>query len=153
MKKTKGPDGVDVILGRRLKSLRVTRGLSQTALGKVLGVSFQQIQKFERGAHRMRVSQVWRVAEALRVPVTELLGVARTGTNEITDMIDTPIARRLIDAFHGLTPGERRCLAALAEEIAARGQRPRAAHAIADCGSDEQMIGEEQQIFHGVRND
>lgn len=146
MKRPKGPDEVDVILGRRLKSLRVRRGLSQTALGKVLGLSFQQIQKFERGAHRMRVSQLWRVAEALEVPVTELLGIPSTGTNEITDMIDTQTARRLMEAFQGLTSGERRCLAALAEELAAQRQRPRAAPATAEIGSDEQIIGAEQSI-------
>src|SRR5215470_14890088 len=131
MKITNGPDEADVILGRRLKSLRVRRGLSQTALGKVLGVSFQQIQKFERGAHRMRVSQLWRVADGLGVPVTELLGITRTNTNEITDMVDTPMARRLMEAFQGLTSGER----PLAEELAARRQRPCAAHATTESGS------------------
>lgn len=149
MKGRIGPDEVDVILGRRLKSLRVRRRLSQTALGKVLGLSFQQIQKFERAAHRMRVSQLWRAAEALGVPVTELLGVVRTDTTEITDMVDTPVARRLIEAFQGLTSGERRCLAALAEELAAQRHRPRAAPATAEIGGDEQIIGAEQQIFDG----
>jgi transcriptional regulator with XRE-family HTH domain len=152
MKRTTESDEADVILGRRLKSLRVRHGLSQTALGKVLGVSFQQIQKFERGAHRIRVSQLWRVADGLGVPVTELLGVTGN-TNEITDMVDTPIARRLMEAFQGLTSGERRCLAALAEELAARRQRPRAAHATTESGSDEQIIGAEQQISQGARND
>ena len=126
--------------------------MSQTALGKVLGVSFQQIQKFERGAHRMRVGQLWRAAEGLGAPVTELLGIARTDTNEITDMVATPTARRLMEAFQGLTSGERRCLAALAEELAARRQKPRAAHATTESGSDEQMFGAEQQIFHGKGN-
>jgi len=153
MKRTTEPDEADVILGRRLKSLRVRRGLSQTALGKVLGLSFQQIQKFERGAHRMRVSQLWRVVDRLGVPVTELLGITRTDTNEITDMVDTPMARRLMEAFQGLTSGERRCLAALAEELAARRQRPHAAPATAEIGSDEQIIGAEQQIFQGRRSD
>jgi transcriptional regulator with XRE-family HTH domain len=152
MKRTTGPDETDVILGRRLKSLRIRRGLSQTALGNVLGVSFQQIQKFERGAHRIRVSQLWQVADGLGVPVTKLLGVTGN-TKEITDMVDTPIARRLMEAFQGLTSGERRCLAALAEELAARRQRPRAAHATTESGSDEQIIGAEQQIFQGGRND
>jgi transcriptional regulator with XRE-family HTH domain len=152
MKRTTEPDATDVILGRRLKSLRVRHGLSQTALGKVLGVSFQQIQKFERGAHRIRVSQLWQVADGLGVPVTKLLGVTGN-TKEITDMVDTPIARRLMEAFQGLTSGERRCLAALAEELAARRQRPRAAHATTESGSDEQIIGAEQQIFQGGRND
>ena len=122
MKRKKGPDETDLILGRRRKSLRVRRGLSQTAMGKLLGVSFQQIQKFERGAHRMRVSQLWRVADGLGVAVTQLLGIPGTDTNEITDMIDTPIARRLMEAFQHLTSGERRCLVGLAEEIAARGE-------------------------------
>ena len=149
MKRTTEPDEVDVILGRRLKSLRVRRGLSQT----VLGLSFQQIQKFESGVHRMRVSQLWRLADGLGVPVIELLGITRTDTHEITNMVDTPMAWRLMEAFQGLTSGERRCLATLAEEMAARRQTPRAAHATTDCGSDEQMFGEEQQIFHGVRND
>jgi hypothetical protein len=91
----------------------------------------------------MRVSQLWRVADGLGVPVTELLGVTRTNTNEITDMVDTPTARRLMEAFQGLTSGERRCLAALAEELAAQRQRPRAAHAHTEIGSDEQMSGAE----------
>jgi len=54
----------------------------------------------------MRVSQLWRVADGLGVPVTELLGVTRTNTNEITDMVDTPMARRLMEAFQGLTSSE-----------------------------------------------
>jgi len=153
MKRMKEPDEADVILGGRLKSLRVRRGLSQTALGNVLGLSFQQVQKFERGAHRMRVSQLWRVVEGLGVPVTELLGTARTNTNEIADMVDTPMARRLMEASQGLTSGERRCLAALAEELAARRHRPRAAHATTENGGDEQTIGAEQQIQHGARSD
>ena len=103
-------------------------------------------------AHRMRVSQLWRAAEGLGAPVTELLGIARTDTNEITDMVATPTARRLMEAFQGLTSGERRCLAALAEELAARRQKPRAAHATTESGSDEQMFGAEQQIFHGKGN-
>jgi len=54
------------------------------------------------------------------VPTTELLEFPRTDTGEIADMIDTRIARRLMDAFQSLTSGERRCLAALVEEMAGR---------------------------------
>jgi transcriptional regulator with XRE-family HTH domain len=75
MQRAQRPDPADVALGRRLKSLRVRRGLSQTALGEVLGVSSQQIQKYERGAHRLRVSQLRRLAEALAVSVAELLDI------------------------------------------------------------------------------
>jgi transcriptional regulator with XRE-family HTH domain len=120
VKKPNGPHEADVALGRRLKSLRIRRGLSQTALGEMLHVSFQQIQKYERGTNRIRVSQLRQFAEALAVPTTELFEIPRTDTGEILEMIDTRIARRLMDAFQSLTPGERRCLAALVEEIAAR---------------------------------
>jgi transcriptional regulator with XRE-family HTH domain len=120
VKKPKEPHEADIVLGRRLKSLRIRRGLSQTALGDLLGVSFQQIQKYERGTNRIRVSQLRQFAEALAVATTELLEIPRTDGGEIADMIDTRIARRLIDAFQSLTSGERRCLAALVEEMAAR---------------------------------
>jgi hypothetical protein len=66
------------------------------------------------------VSQLRQIAEALAVPTTELLEFPRTDTREIADMIDTRIARRLMDAFQSLTSGERRCLAALVEEMAER---------------------------------
>jgi transcriptional regulator with XRE-family HTH domain len=120
MQRAKRPDAADVALGRRLKSLRVRRGLSQTALGEVLGVSFQQIQKYERGAHRLRVSQLRRLAEALAVSAAELLEIPGTESSKIADMIDTRVARRLMNAFQSLTSRERRCLAALVEAMAAR---------------------------------
>jgi transcriptional regulator with XRE-family HTH domain len=90
---TKRPHEADIALGRRLKSLRVRRGLSQTELGMLLGVSFQQIQKYENATNRIRVSQLWRIAEALGVPVTELLEISRAESSEVTDMIDTRTAR------------------------------------------------------------
>jgi transcriptional regulator with XRE-family HTH domain len=120
MQRAKRPDAADVALGRRLKSLRVRRGLSQTALGEVLGVSFQQIQKYERGANRIRVSQLGRLAEALAVSAGEFLEIPRTEGSEIADMIDTRVARRLMNAFQSLASRERRCLAALVEAMAAR---------------------------------
>jgi len=124
MRRTKAPDDADAALGRRLKSLRIRRELSQTALGDALDVSFQQIRKYESGTHRLRVSQLRRIGEALGVSATELatelLEIPKTDTREITDMIDTTVARRLMVAFQSLPSGERRCLADLAEEMAAR---------------------------------
>jgi transcriptional regulator with XRE-family HTH domain len=126
---TKRPDEADIALGRRLKSLRVGRGLSQTALGLLLGVSFQQIQKYENATNRIRVSQLRRIAEALGVQVMELLEVSRAESSEVTDMIDTRTARRLMEAFRGLPSGERRCLAVLAEAMAERHEEGRGAGA------------------------
>jgi transcriptional regulator with XRE-family HTH domain len=126
---TKRPHEADIALGRRLKSLRVRRGLSQTELGMLLGVSFQQIQKYENATNRIRVSQLRRIAEALGVPVMELLEISRAESSEVTDMIDTRTARRLMEAFRGLRSGERRCLAMLAEAMAERDEKGRGAAA------------------------
>jgi len=126
---TKRPDEADIALGRRLKSLRVRRGLTQAALGMVLGLSFQQIQKYEKAINRIRVSQLRRIAEALGVPVMELLEISRAESSEVSDMIDTRTARRLMDAFRGLPSGARRCLAALAEAMAERDEKGRGAAA------------------------
>jgi len=126
---TKRPHEADIALGRRLKSLRVRRGLSQAALGMLLGVSFQQIQKYEKATNRIRVSQLRRIAEALGVPVMELLEMPRAESSEVADMIDTRMARRLMEAFRGLPSGERRCLAMLAEAMAECDEKRRGAGA------------------------
>ena len=126
---TKRPHEADIALGRRLKSLRIRRGLSQIELGMLLGVSFQQIQKYEKATNRIRVSQLWRIAEALGVPVTELLEISRAESSEVADMIDTRLARRLMEAFRGLPSGARRCLTALAEAMAERDEKGRGAGA------------------------
>ena len=113
-------NNIDVHLGKRLRRRRRLLGLTQQQLAGACGVRFQQIQKYERGTNRIRVSQLRQIAEALVVPTTELLEFPRTDTGEIADMIDMRIARRLMDAFQSLTSGERRCLAALVEEMAAQ---------------------------------
>jgi transcriptional regulator with XRE-family HTH domain len=71
----KSPDKVDVEVGARIRELRTTAGLSQTALAEQLGVTFQQVQKYEKGANRVSSGRLTRIAEFLQVPVTTLLGV------------------------------------------------------------------------------
>lgn len=54
----------------RIRTLRLERGLSQAELGTMLGISFQQIQKYEKGVNRVSAGRLHRVAEVLQVPVT-----------------------------------------------------------------------------------
>lgn len=61
---------MDVIVGRRLCARRQSLGLSQRKLGTLLGVSFQQIQKYERGTNRMAVTMLVRAAAALNAPMS-----------------------------------------------------------------------------------
>ena len=60
----------EVYIGRRLREARLSRGLSQTALGKRVGVTFQQIQKYEKGANRIGGSRMWDLSCILGVPVS-----------------------------------------------------------------------------------
>jgi transcriptional regulator with XRE-family HTH domain len=67
------PDPVDVEVGLTLRGLRIQRKLSQTALADALGVTFQTIQKYERGTNRMSASTLVRAARALDVRPADLL--------------------------------------------------------------------------------
>ena len=62
-------DEIDVHLGRRLRRRRRLLGLTQEQIACVCGVRFQQIQKYECGANRMSAARLWRLAQALDVPV------------------------------------------------------------------------------------
>lgn len=65
----KAPDPIDIHVGLRVKQKRIYMGLSQTKLGMALGVSFQQVQKYENGSNRISASTLYRVAETLGVDI------------------------------------------------------------------------------------
>ncbi len=65
-----GPDPIDVHVGQRLRQRRMLVGMSQEKLGESVGLTFQQIQKYERGTNRMGASRIFRFAQILGVPVS-----------------------------------------------------------------------------------
>jgi transcriptional regulator with XRE-family HTH domain len=82
---TDRPNPVDVHVGQRLRLRRSLMGMSQERLGEALGLTFQQIQKYERGANRIGSSRLYAISRALEVPVAwffeEMDGATRgTGT-------------------------------------------------------------------------
>ena len=62
-------------LGLRLRQYRQECGLTQTALGDALGVSFQMIQKYEKGLSRVSGQSLVKLSELLKVSVTDILGI------------------------------------------------------------------------------
>ena len=72
-----GPE--DVAIGQKIRALRLERGLSQDDLGRAVGVTFQQMQKYERGANRVSAGRLQRIADALEVPVTFFYGTDSSG--------------------------------------------------------------------------
>ncbi len=68
--KSRKPDPITVHVGRRLRLARQAARLSQTQVGNAIGVSFQQIQKCEKGTNRIGAARLLRLAALLNVPVT-----------------------------------------------------------------------------------
>jgi transcriptional regulator with XRE-family HTH domain len=64
------PNAVDVHVGSRVRMRRQLRGMSQEQLGKAIGLTFQQIQKYEHGTNRVSASRLYDMAEALDVPIS-----------------------------------------------------------------------------------
>ena len=65
-----GATAADVGFGQRVRLRRMMLGMSQTDLGAALGVTFQQVQKYERGINRVRAGTLVKLAATLRVPIT-----------------------------------------------------------------------------------
>ena len=61
---------VDIHVGSRLRLRRTLLGMSQETLGDVVGLTFQQIQKYEKGANRMGASRLFEISQALNVPIS-----------------------------------------------------------------------------------
>jgi transcriptional regulator with XRE-family HTH domain len=64
------PNPIDVHVGKRLRLRRTLLGMSQERLGELLGLTFQQVQKYERGANRIGSSRLFELGQILNVPVS-----------------------------------------------------------------------------------
>jgi len=96
------PDPIDVAVGARMRMRRKTLGLTQTALAEALGITFQQVQKYERGANRVSASMLVRAAKRLDCPVAFLVGEEPGGfpTDEtLLTMLAYPGAIDLLHAY------------------------------------------------------
>ena len=108
-----GPDPVDVHVGKRFRERRLSLGMSQTALGDYLGLTFQQIQKYERGANRISASKLWAVSNLFEVPIEwffEGLGEAGKGPEDVMTRLE---ARQLAKYYSACPASTRNHLRAL----------------------------------------
>src|SRR6185436_5340439 len=125
--KTKSTTSHDVDIGQRIRARRMAKGMSQTELGNLLGVTFQQVQKYEKGVNRVGAGRLVRVGEALDVPVSFFFGATDAGsedTRAILGFLDTSYSLRLLRAFSRIPQGEvQRALVDLVESIAPEKER------------------------------
>ena len=98
-----GPHPVDRHVGRRVCEKRIALGYNQSDLGRALGLTFQQIQKYEKGANRISASKLWDIARFFKVDISyffEGLTAPRPGMAEdeaAPFMHDFPATRQTIE--------------------------------------------------------
>src|SRR5579859_777384 len=118
----------DVELGKRIRPRRVEMKISQSDLADKLGVSFQQVQKYEKGVNRVGAARLQQVATALDVPVTfffvddDLGKRASDGKREVESLlfIDSTFSLRLLGAYASVkNQAVQRQFVSLIESIAA----------------------------------
>ena len=126
-KKSKARDPIDAEVGHRIRIHRNARGMSQTALGDELGVTFQQVQKYEKGVNRVGAGRLTRIAAILSIPVGALLGVdvdrlktqSPSADSNVLACLSMPGAVRLVQAYAQLpTPALRSTIVDLVEQMA-----------------------------------
>lgn len=110
---------VDLVVGQRLAAFRLAKGLNQTQLGKALGVTFQQVQKYESARNRISASKLHMAASALDVRMEDFFPEPGAQTVESAPPTMTPAGRRLIAALAKLNQTEIGALADTAKALGA----------------------------------
>jgi transcriptional regulator with XRE-family HTH domain len=115
-------DREDVEIGQRIRAVRVARCVSQNSLGTSLGVSFQQVQKYERGVNRVSAGRLQKIAEMLETPVMFFYGEPGPRKKQDQDngfaLLQSKDAIRLLRAFGEISSGAtKHALVLLAEKL------------------------------------
>ncbi len=104
----------DGVIGARVREIRQVRGVTQGVLAKKLGISPQQLQKYESGANKISASRIEIVAAVLDVPVSVFFQMPGRGGKErletLTQAVPGRQAQRLMQAFHGIASRRLRAL-------------------------------------------
>jgi transcriptional regulator with XRE-family HTH domain len=129
----KRPDPVDIEVGHRIRIERLSRGLSQTALANQLGVTFQQVQKYEKGVNRVGAGRLTKIAEVLGIEVgtffsgKEMLNSeqSKEGESSPLKLLTVSGAFRLLRAYSDIEDTNlRRAIVDLVEQISSQRRAP-----------------------------
>ena len=121
--RAKRPNSVDIAVGRNIKIYRLAKKISQETLGEKIGVTFQQVQKYEKGTNRVGAGRLNQIAHALGITVTKLFeGVGATSERNTDrsamDLLAEPRAYRLAQAFSEISDSDlRRAIVQLVEDL------------------------------------
>src|SRR4051812_46576936 len=117
----------DAEVGRRVRSRRLECRLSQTELADRIGVTFQQVQKYEKGVNRIGAGRLQRISEALEVPISFFFAGSQSPKSQepggamesVFGFMQTSGSVRIVKAFHKIKSRKaRQLLVEMAEELA-----------------------------------
>lgn len=120
-----GSDPIDMHVGKLIRARRRAIGVSQHQLAEAVGVSFQQVQKYELGSNRVSASKLFAIGQALGVPAGSFFdGLEETGTDlsvlsEFGDFLTVPGAAEVVKAYRLLSADQRRVIVDLVQVMAA----------------------------------
>ena len=122
MMSTRMADPLDVMVGAKIRIFRIHRRISQTELAEQIGVTFQQVQKYEKGTNRVGASRLSRIATVLGISVGELFESSGGKPDDAASpfrLLAEPGALRVLKAYTRTSdPRVRRAIAELVEGIA-----------------------------------
>jgi transcriptional regulator with XRE-family HTH domain len=124
--KKRQPTAADTEVGESIRAHRLLAGMSQETLAKELGVSFQQVQKYEKGTNPIGAGRLPLIARVLNVPVSVLFSRSAVGAGGAvpTKLVTDAASVRLLTAFQQITDAAiRRNLSELAERVAASAKK------------------------------
>ncbi|QUJ77035.1 helix-turn-helix transcriptional regulator [Sulfitobacter albidus] len=115
---------VDTHVGKKIRQRRWLIGMTQQKLAELVGIKFQQIQKYETGANRVSASRLWDISEALGVPVAFFFEGIRNVSEETAEKENVPAdllgdkeALDLVRSYYSIPENQRRRLFELARVL------------------------------------
>lgn len=119
------PHTVDVHVGKRIRQRRWLIGMTQQKLADLVGIKFQQIQKYETGANRVSASRLWDIGEAMGVPVSfffeglegSVVEGGHAGAAVPQDLLSDKEAMELVRSYYAIPETQRRRLFELARVL------------------------------------
>ena len=98
-----GPHPIDVLVGRRARVCRTLEGMSQSAVAEKLGLTFQQLQKYERGHNRISASRLYELAQLFGVPVAYFYEEVEAGKGAPDETLTKRETLELVRAYYAIT--------------------------------------------------
>jgi transcriptional regulator with XRE-family HTH domain len=118
--RSKQPHPVDVYVGKTIREARIFHGLSRSALAELIGITFQQLQKYEIAANRVSCSRLYGISRILNVPIHAFFtGGEKSESGEQNDgAVAQPEILGLVKAYNQLDPAIRKSVARVAASLA-----------------------------------